>query len=698
MADAQGKKLTKDAISFVALVGIINQQKKHDIIKSMKKTAVANDATYESAYNKAVERYHTLAGSSYAQIVIDHKMRYQHLRKIALAFDLPEVITKIDDRMGKLFLSPDTMYYKEEQHVKLTIENSKYNIDSLSNHDMQRLGSFVNKCSNNSSVNYRDIVYSPKLLGDFHRNVKRSLYRKSYYHFYVWAFKIKHNPGEFKDNWHIKKICDILQSRVHGIINMVQNPKHLLINLPPRGSKSLICNMYLNLWSWLQNKNMKFVAIAHGNLIIQSQNEDAYSLMKDPKLLDVFPELKMSSNRGKKAHFGPDDGEGARWGVPIGGQLTGIGGNILVADDPLSATNATSVVEREKVNHVFTRTLTSRTKDPNTFVKIVVMQRLHEDDLSGHLLAQKGFKNHWDFIKLPVHAESENDVYPKEWFKYYKNGRFWPEYLTDKTIAEFKSSLGIDFYGQYMQDPVPAEGNIILHAWMKPVNKDKLDEMTKGLPTHFVVDLSVGKKDPTGCIAYQLTKGGIFIVRDAWCEKLTNPEAYKKLEDYVAKVGDHRSMVDIEFDNIGQIFMQWLDAEKARGNVSFNYRGIDAPGRRDSKPQRLSSVSSTFSRSQVLFQEEGLWYPEMHRQLTSAPNIKHDEYVDCVAWMILLNKPTEILFASSMIEDVDYDEVDKVEGGASGVAGGGDPSPDTPDYEETKASVLKRLMPPHTEF
>ena len=680
MADQDGRRLSKEALAMVALRGLIYKQSTDEIFDSMRRVGHASDKDYSIAFAKAQGNYTTLSTSSYHEIVTEHVVRYKHLRSIAEAYDLPEVLTKIDNRTGDLFLSPDTSYGSDDSKVKLTVDNSRYNVESLSSANIKSIGNLITKCGGDE-VDYKEIIFSPKLLSEFHRQIQRNLYKQSYYHFYKWAFNLKHDKGDFRDNWHIRKICNLLQDRVFGIIQRKKDQKSLLINLPPRGSKSLICNIYLNFWAWLHNANMRFVAISHGEKIITSQNKDALRLMRDPRVLNIFPELKMSSTRGKTADFGPEAGEGTRWGVPIGGQVTGVGGHILVVDDPLSATNARSTTERQKVNAIFSGTLSTRMKTPGTFVQIVVMQRLHEDDLSGHLIVDPEFKKYWDFIKLPVFAGSEEDVSPKEWYKYYKDGHFWPSYLTESVVNRMKSQLGSDFFGQFLQDPIPTDGIIIQHAWIRRESKDVIDELTQGMVTHFVVDMSLGKDDPTGCIAYRVTRGGIFCVIDAWCAKIDNPDALDKLKVYVKEFGDHRSIVYIEFDNIGQLFMQWLNRQET---VGFNYQGIDIPGKRDSKPQRLTSVSSSFANSKVIFQDNTIWIEEMVRQITSFPNVKHDEYVDCVAWMLLLNKPTEILFDQAMMD-----------GDASSDEGG---AVDIEDDELSREERIKRLMPPGTEW
>ena len=649
MADAQTKQLSKSALSLVALRCMIRQQSKQVIFSTMKSTAFATDKNYESAYKQAAEDYKLLTQSTYYHIITDHRTRYEYLLRISELYGLVKMMTKINDRMSKLFLAPDTAYKKEDEQVRLSIENSRYDTARLSHASHKKLENSM-IAYGGDDVKYKEIIYSPKLLREFHRQVKRSLYSRSYYHFYKWVFALKEPTNVFSENWHINYLCDTLQERAVNIINGVTNQKNLLINLPPRGSKTLICNVFLNLWVWIRDPSFMFIAISHGADIIDSQNTDAMSMMEHPTVLEVFPELKMSSKRKSKADFGPAAGSGSRWGKSLGGQIIGKGANIMVVDDPISADNSKRKVERDRVIHSFRETLTTRTQRPETFVMVIVMQRLHENDLSGYLMAQDSFHQYWELIKLPAYADSEKDVFPQKMYAKYKEHMFWPSYLTTRFLDERRLMLGTAYNGQYLQNPIPSAGNIILTSWILTKTQKEAEEETKEIPTHFIVDPSLGEGDPTGCIAFRKTATGLFYVIDAWCKALEVAFIPTEIHKYVVELtkGDDRSVVHIEHDSIGKSLISFMD--NSPQDYPFRYASIDVPEKRDSKEQRIASVSSSFARGRVFFCRDNGWYNEMVYQLTAYPNAGHDEYIDCIAWMLLLNKRNQVIFPDSIKE------------------------------------------------
>jgi predicted phage terminase large subunit-like protein len=149
---------------------------------------------------------------------------------------------------------------------------------------------------------------------------------------------------------------------------------------------------------------------------------------------------------------------------------TGMGGDILIFDDPLNPEQAISQVEREAVNLRFDTTFRSRINDPATGVKIIIMQRLHELDLTGHVLARESSR--WKHVSLPAIAERDE----KPW--HLSNGAhlatrkagdlLWPERLPQSFLDSQRIGMGSwAFNGQYQQTPAPLDGGIIKRQWVR---------------------------------------------------------------------------------------------------------------------------------------------------------------------------------------------------------------------------------------
>jgi predicted phage terminase large subunit-like protein len=148
---------------------------------------------------------------------------------------------------------------------------------------------------------------------------------------------------------------------------------------------------------------------------------------------------------------------------------TGLGGDVLVFDDPMNPDQALSETERQSINDRFDQTFRSRLNDPATGVKIIVMQRLHEEDLTGHVLGKE--RDCWVHIKLPAIAEaSESIKFPVSGRTVQRHAKqlLWPVRLPEPQLANLKVGLGSwAFAGQYQQNPAPLEGGIIKRNWIR---------------------------------------------------------------------------------------------------------------------------------------------------------------------------------------------------------------------------------------
>ena len=649
------KHVTNKALSLIALRGLIYGKSKQDILSKMREMCERDEEIYETAYLKGAKDYKSLAMSSYTQIMLQHKTRYKQLASIAQAHGLHKEQIDIAARQDKLFHSPVKEQGKgKDAEVKLLVEVSIYDTDKLSEGERKYLIEFMDKCGG-EEIDYKRIIFVPNILRQFHIEVQRVLYRKSYYHCYRWLFSIS-QKNAFIDNWHIKLLCDKLQNITARIVQEKRKEKNLIVNLPPRGSKTLIFSTFYVIWAWIQNKDLQFVVTSYGEEIVKQKSIDTMNILRSDNFLELFPDMTLSQHRGSQTAFSIEGSHGQRLGQTMKGGVTGFGGHVVVIDDPLSASDSLSKVRREHINRVFDTTITTRTVGLDVTVFVIIMQRLHENDLTGHILAKEGYEQEWEFIKVPAIAESEDDVSPKELYKNFKDGLFWKEYIRRERLEQLQRSMGVAYYGQYLQVPIPNKGIIIHNEWILYEQREEIQKATAGLAVHFIIDLSLGKGDPTGCIAYYFTKNGVFYVIDAWWEKLSLDKVLEKLQVYTAPREkeeaplmriDGRSIVYIECDNVGQSFMQFMDARK--DTIKFRYEPIDIPANRDSKEQRLTSASIAFSSSKVYFLKNTVWQAEMVHQLTGFPNTKHDELSDCIAWMVLIHKHEQIIFAPDLL-------------------------------------------------
>jgi predicted phage terminase large subunit-like protein len=303
--------------------------------------------------------------------------------------------------------------------------------------------------------------------------------RRSLYAFILSAWPVVEPATPFRANWHIDAICEHLEAATRGEI------RRLLITIPPRHMKTLQVAVFWPAWVWLSHPERRFLYASYAQSLsinhtlicrrlIQSAGIDDPGKPGGRTLLErigygrlvelIWGEEPWSlrDDDNRKARF-ENTRTGFRLATSVGGTVTGEGGDFLVLDDPHKPEEAQSDAVRESVIDWHDSTWTTRLNDAETGVQVIVMQRLHERDLAGHVLERGG----WEHLCLPAEYEPHHPcAWPRDprtepgevlWEKW---GQPW--------LAEKRRDLGSYGYaGQYQQRPAPAEGGILKRAWWR---------------------------------------------------------------------------------------------------------------------------------------------------------------------------------------------------------------------------------------
>src|SRR5438874_7482975 len=187
------------------------------------------------------------------------------------------------------------------------------------------------------------------------------------------------NPDtEFKDNWHLAVIAHALeQVRLGNIIR-------LIINLPPRSLKSLCASVIFSAWLLGHHASSQIICTSYAQDLSNKLASDCRRLMMSNIYKAIFPTRLVSQHPALQELVTTENG--FRLATSIGGVLTGRGADYLIIDDPLKPDEAMSDSERRKVNYWYDHTLLTRLNDKRHGRIVIIMQRLHEDDLVGHVL------------------------------------------------------------------------------------------------------------------------------------------------------------------------------------------------------------------------------------------------------------------------------------------------------------------------
>lgn len=196
------------------------------------------------------------------------------------------------------------------------------------------------------------------------------------------------NQGEVLQwNWHIGYIADILAYYIRRVAEGKPRLHHLIFNIPPRSLKTYLVSMCLPAWAWLIEPSLKFVNTSYSSSLSIKHNVKTKRLVES-RWYQSYSDVQIRHDQNQKILFENTDG-GSREATSTGGSITGSGGNIIIIDDPQNPKMAASDLAREETLIYFDETLTSRLNRPDIDMFIIVMQRLHEEDLTGHVLKKK---------------------------------------------------------------------------------------------------------------------------------------------------------------------------------------------------------------------------------------------------------------------------------------------------------------------
>jgi len=294
--------------------------------------------------------------------------------------------------------------------------------------------------------------------------INKELCKREYYEFFKQSWNILNPFDNLVDNWHIKYLCNILQSEILRIVNYKPKLKDIIINIPPRSLKSSIVNIFLNAWAWTFAPHLKFLSASYsGDLAVEMAVKTRRLIDSDWYQEKWGEVVSFAQDQNVKSRFENTRG-GSRKSTGVGGTITGAGGDVIIIDDPLNPLDAHSEVKRKEAITWFKETMYSRLDNQKIGIRIIIMQRVHEEDLTGWLLKTQPEK--WEHICIPVTDDYE--IKPKNLAKFYKDGFFFPGRFSQEVLNDSKKVMGSYGYaGQMGQRPAPEGGGIFKREWFK---------------------------------------------------------------------------------------------------------------------------------------------------------------------------------------------------------------------------------------
>lgn len=276
----------------------------------------------------------------------------------------------------------------------------------------------------------------------------------------AWPILEPTNP--LKWSWHLDAMCDHLEAITFGRIS-----PWLLINVPPGSSKSMIVSVLWQAWEWgpCNLSSKRFLTTSFEEENVKRDTRKTRDLVRSDWFQALWPSVRLI--RAGETSFA-NDATGTREGVPFA-SITGKRGDRVVVDDPHSLDGAESEGERTKATRRFLEGGLNRVNDQTSSAIVVVMQRLHEKDLAGELLARNlGFTH----LMIPMEFEPERRcVTPLPWSdpRSYDGELMDPVRMPREAVERLKSVSSYAWAGQYQQRPTAREGGLFKRSWFDVV-------------------------------------------------------------------------------------------------------------------------------------------------------------------------------------------------------------------------------------
>jgi predicted phage terminase large subunit-like protein len=470
-------------------------------------------------------------------------------------------------------------------------------------------------------------------------------------------------------NWHLDAICACLEAVTRGELN------DIVINIPPGHAKSMIVSVLWHAWEWTIDPTRKLITSSYIDKLVARDAVRFRDLISSqwygehfraPRLWDVHEARWVSGpvkwgwkdDQNLKMHMKNTEG-GERIGVTTGSG-TGQRGHCVIVDDPLSAEQAHSDVERKAVIRWFFETMSSRYVDQNNPRRVIIMQRLHEADLAGEIKARGGF----EWLKLPsrfklaersvVRATHKRDpitgksvpLEPHEERRViamdprtFEGELLFPARFSAAAIAFAETPKGMGaqaFSAQHQQEPTTPEGNMLKRAWFNrrwklPGETDLVGYTTRVLPRPDLIEIftdaafrDTSTSDRVAIGVVGLKWPDIYLLDLVW-DRMSFTETLAAIRDLRRK-----------WKRVSGVCIE----ARANGDAIINTLKLDVPGVIGLEPE--GGKESRIKAAGVFMEAGNVWLPataldktgELIEEAVSFPLASHDDGIDMLSYAI----------------------------------------------------------------
>ncbi len=428
---------------------------------------------------------------------------------------------------------------------------------------------------------------------------------------------------------HIEFIATKLEACRQGRI------KRLIINLPPRHLKSHCASIAYVAWYLGHHPAGHVICASYGQDLADKLARDCRTVMMSAWYKQLFP--TRLAERVAVHDFMTTD-LGTRMSTSVGGVLTGRGADLIIIDDALKPDEALSESRRKSVNEWYDNTLLSRLNDKAKGCIILIMQRLHQEDLVGHVLEQES----WEVLSFPAIAEQDEafvieSPIGRRCFERKAGEALHPERETLETLARIRERMGeYNFSSQYQQNPIPLGGAMVKTDWLRFYEVADLPERFDiKIQSWDTANKSTELSDYSVCTTWGRANGHVYLLHVSR-QRLNYPDLKRRVKELAHLHGVHRVLIEDKAS--GTQLIQDLQAEHVFGITPYQpLPGMD-------KIMRLHAQTAWFENGFVFLPHNAPWLANYVTELTGFPGTKYDDQVDSTAQALsFLNVPCALL-------------------------------------------------------
>jgi predicted phage terminase large subunit-like protein len=395
--------------------------------------------------------------------------------------------------------------------------------------------------------------------------------------------------------------------------------RRLIVNLPPRSLKSITFSVALPAFALGLNPRLRIICVSYSNELAKKLANDFRAVIESDWYRRTFPGTRIGRFKNTETEIEFTE-RGYRLAVSVQGTLTGRGGDLIIIDDPIKPTDAMSEPTRTGVNQWYLNTLLSRLDNKRTGRIVIVMQRVHVEDLTGFVLDGP---DDWTLLKLPAIglAREQIPIGSARTYERLPGEVLWPEREPLTVLEAYRLQLGSDiFSAQYQQEPMPPEGAMIKRNWVQRYSNLPPRTGSSRVIQSWDTASKGGAENDWSASTTWLFKDGRYYLVHAHRGRYDFPELKKRALALAEQYRPNRLL--IEDTGTGSALIQEL-------------RGLGRPAiaikPTADKVARMSAQSAKFEAGLVYFPEHAPWLPELEAELFAFPGSRHDDQVDSIS-------------------------------------------------------------------